>query len=626
MTTLEIKRLDSSNKPPNNFNSSNYYNSPNKKAFYNQQNRNSISSSSLHNFDNEDEFVKEIPISIIKSPSSINNVNSNSKHSITILNSSQPTLLANKPNSPNQIKSSIIVNNTGLLSSPLPSTNNLIASNLHLQAKDPKASIENKQHHSHIQVPSSSNITLDTTNPNNSCISEDLTNVSTNNSIEESGTLRFNKYGFIQPNDTFLTFSSDTKTNFVANTQNRVNSTNDDSLKINNLSVNLTSPILNQQSNSSSSVSLSQKEKETINDDALKNSANVTNASTNLKEYLQKTNVEEFAENLAIEKIRSRELKWIKMLKNFDEWMRSDFKKIRSRCRKGIPQSMRSKAWMHLTGAFLLKQQKPNYYLECLNNINNIDVNKYIEDIKKDLHRQFPGHEIFMKREGRQMLFNVLKAYAVHNKEVGYCQAQGPIAAVLLMHMPEEDSFWMLIRISDYYLKGYFKPGLEKVQIDGKAIFYLFKKENLNAYKLMKTQSIDPILFMTEWFMCIYARTLPWCTILRVWDMFFCEGVKVLYRVGLYLMCCAFSNRPNLEHCAQQGMYETLDLLKNLPVKCLKEDHLVIESSLIKISENDMSKAFQKSRKEFIKQSIEINKIHKQNISKSSNTNKNKIA
>lgn len=153
------------------------------------------------------------------------------------------------------------------------------------------------------------------------------------------------------------------------------------------------------------------------------------------------------------------------MLRNFDEWMSKRFKKIKSRCRKGIPQSMRSKAWMHLTGAVLLKKQKPNYYKECLENRNRVEIGKYVEDIKKDLHRQFPSHEIFMKREGRQMLQNVLMAYAVHNREVGYCQAQGPIAALLLMHMPEEDAFWMLIRISDFYLTEYYKPGKYKQKL-----------------------------------------------------------------------------------------------------------------------------------------------------------------
>ena len=27
--------------------------------------------------------------------------------------------------------------------------------------------------------------------------------------------------------------------------------------------------------------------------------------------------------------------------------------------------------------------------------------------------------------------------------------------------------------------------------------------------------------------MCIFARTLPWASVLRVWDMFFCEGTSV---------------------------------------------------------------------------------------------------
>jgi hypothetical protein len=321
----------------------------------------------------------------------------------------------------------------------------------------------------------------------------------------------------------------------------------------------------------------------------------------NLKDYIQNTDVEQFAEHLPLKVIQSRERKWVDMLKNYNEWMKKRFDKIKSRCRKGIPQSMRSKAWMYLTGAILLKEKQPQYYAECLENRKQVDVGKYVEDIKKDLHRQFPSHELFIKEEGRQMLYNVLKAYAVHNKEVGYCQAQGPIAALLLMHMPEEDAFWMLISISDVYLKEYFKPGLEKVQIDGNALFYLFKKQNEKAHKLMVKQGIDPILYMTEWFMCIYARTLPWCTVLRVWDMFFCEGVKVLYKVGLYLMCNAFSNKQKFQRCQQSGMYETLNCLKNLPIDCIDEVSLVFGTNEIRFSKSDFASAFDKSREEFEK-------------------------
>lgn len=97
---------------------------------------------------------------------------------------------------------------------------------------------------------------------------------------------------------------------------------------------------------------------------------------------------------------------------------------------------------------------------------------KWLDVIEKDLHRQFPFHEMFVARGGhgwavlsfdvmlhvdvyygvlsdihmvfilasyrQQDLFRVLKAYTLYRPEEGYCQAQAPIAAVLLMHMPAE--------------------------------------------------------------------------------------------------------------------------------------------------------------------------------------------
>ena len=43
-----------------------------------------------------------------------------------------------------------------------------------------------------------------------------------------------------------------------------------------------------------------------------------------------------------------------------------------------------------------------------------------------------------------------------------------------------------------------------------------------------KKHRVEPILYMTEWFMCVFSRTLPWSCVLRVWDMFFCEGNYIM--------------------------------------------------------------------------------------------------
>lgn len=44
--------------------------------------------------------------------------------------------------------------------------------------------------------------------------------------------------------------------------------------------------------------------------------------------------------------------------------------------------------------------------------------------INRDIHRTFPEHPHFNEEQGRVALFNVLKAYSVHDLEVEYCQVQ----------------------------------------------------------------------------------------------------------------------------------------------------------------------------------------------------------
>jgi hypothetical protein len=52
-----------------------------------------------------------------------------------------------------------------------------------------------------------------------------------------------------------------------------------------------------------------------------------------------------------IQTLRRRELKWLHMLDHWDRYMLNQYKKVRQRCRKGIPASIRPRAWQHLCGA-----------------------------------------------------------------------------------------------------------------------------------------------------------------------------------------------------------------------------------------------------------------------------------
>uniref|UniRef100_A0A2D4FQN1 Rab-GAP TBC domain-containing protein n=2 Tax=Micrurus corallinus TaxID=54390 RepID=A0A2D4FQN1_MICCO len=93
---------------------------------------------------------------------------------------------------------------------------------------------------------------------------------------------------------------------------------------------------------------------------------------------------------------------------------------------------------------------------------------------------------------------------------------------------------------------------------------------------------------MTEWFMCAFSRTLPWSSVLRVWDMFFCEGVKIIFRVGLILLKYTLGSSEKLRSC--QGQYETMEQLRTLNPKIMQETFLVQEVIELPVTERHIER------------------------------------
>ncbi|KAB7504639.1 TBC1 domain family member 10B [Armadillidium nasatum] len=307
---------------------------------------------------------------------------------------------------------------------------------------------------------------------------------------------------------------------------------------------------------------------------------------------------------IPVEIVRRRERKWLEMFNTWDKFMLKKYRKVRDRCRKGIPSSVRARAWQHLCGADKLMEANKNVF----DRLVNLPIDPRTEDdIRKDLHRQFPLHEMFLEKggNGQEDLFRVLKVHAQVSPD-GYCQAHAPLGAVLLMQMPAEAAFWCLRAICDKYVPGYYSPGLEAIQIDGEILFKLLKRISPSAYRHIKKQKIEPVLYMTEWFMCLFSRTLPWSSVLRVWDIFFCEGVKVLFRVGLVLL--KYGLRPQItKQCP--SMYETVQALRNIDHSIMVEHFLTFQMQNLNLTEEMLQKEHEKQMKKRLleKQNVGFN-------------------
>ncbi|XP_059815907.1 TBC1 domain family member 10A-like [Hypanus sabinus] len=314
---------------------------------------------------------------------------------------------------------------------------------------------------------------------------------------------------------------------------------------------------------------------------------------------------------IAVDVARMREMKWLEMLNRWDKWVAQRFDKVKLRCRKGIPSSLRARAWQELSRSKQLMDQNPGKFEELDRQLGDP---KWLDIIEKDLHRQFPFHEMFALRggHGQQDLYRILKAYTVYQPDEGYCQAQAPVAAVLLMHMPAEQAFWCLVQICEKYLPGYYSAGLEAIQLDGEVLSALLRRVSPLAYRHLKKHKIDPILYMTEWFMCIFARTLPWSSVLRVWDMFFCDGVKIIFKVGLVLLKHLLGSADKLRDC--QGMYETMEKLRNAPGHSMHEDILVHEVVSLKVPESLIEREHRSQRQRWSAERGELRHPHSRRL------------
>ncbi|KAE8285893.1 Carabin TBC1 domain family member 10C [Larimichthys crocea] len=265
---------------------------------------------------------------------------------------------------------------------------------------------------------------------------------------------------------------------------------------------------------------------------------------------------------------------------------------VKVQCQKGIPASLRAKCWPLLCGA--TDRMKPNEKLyETLD--SQPALQSWVDVIERDLDRQFPFHEMFLSKDGhgQRGLFRVLKAYTQYQPEEGYCQAQGPVAAVLLMNMPAEEAFWCLVQISEKYLPGYYSPLLEGVLFDAAMLTWVLKRTCPAAHKHLQHHGVEPLMFATDWLMCLFTRHLPFNTLLRVWDLFFCYGVRVLLQVAVVLVRRVLGRAEQRKQCP--GQMETLEKLRGVREQVQDEDDAFIaEVCSVALSARDLEKHTEK--------------------------------
>ncbi|XP_039120692.1 LOW QUALITY PROTEIN: growth hormone-regulated TBC protein 1 [Dioscorea cayenensis subsp. rotundata] len=203
--------------------------------------------------------------------------------------------------------------------------------------------------------------------------------------------------------------------------------------------------------------------------------------------------------------------------------------------RKGIPPVLRPKVWLSVSGATKKRSTVPlSYYNDLLVAIEG-KVTPATMQIDHDLPRTFPCHPWLDTPEGKAALRRVLVAYSFRDSDVGYCQGLNYIAALLLLVMKtEEDAFWMLaVLLENVLVNDCYTDNLSGCHVEQRVFRDLLAKKCPRISAHLEAMEFDVSLVATEWFLCLFSKSLPSETTLRVWDVLFNEGAKVLFHVAL---------------------------------------------------------------------------------------------
>ncbi|PIN01456.1 Ypt/Rab GTPase activating protein [Handroanthus impetiginosus] len=203
--------------------------------------------------------------------------------------------------------------------------------------------------------------------------------------------------------------------------------------------------------------------------------------------------------------------------------------------RGGIPPNLRPRVWFSLSGAAKKKSTVPESYYNDLTSAVEDKVTSATKQIDHDLPRTFPGHPWLDTPEGHAALRRVLVGYSFRDSDVGYCQGLNYVAALLLLVMKtEEEAFWMLaVLLENVLVNDCYTNNLSGCHVEQRVFKDLLTKKCPRIAAHLEALDFDVSLVCTEWFLCLFSKSLPSETTLRVWDVLFYEGAKVLFNVAL---------------------------------------------------------------------------------------------
>ncbi|KAG8196661.1 hypothetical protein JTE90_006571 [Oedothorax gibbosus] len=224
---------------------------------------------------------------------------------------------------------------------------------------------------------------------------------------------------------------------------------------------------------------------------------------------------------------------WSQVLLKWRQNLQQRPKHLSSLVRRGIPEALRGEVWQLLAGCHDQKE-----IVEAYKTLINKD-STYESIIQRDIYRTFPAHELFSEKNGagQESLFKICKAYSLYDPEIGYCQGLSFLTAALLLHMPEEQAFSVLMKIMfDYHTRDMFKNSFEELHLKFYQLQKLMEDQMPGLVSHFDDLGIEVHMFASQWFLTLFTAKFPLIAVFYIIDLFLLEGMDVIFQVAMALL------------------------------------------------------------------------------------------
>ncbi|XP_062535127.1 ecotropic viral integration site 5 ortholog isoform X2 [Armigeres subalbatus] len=298
---------------------------------------------------------------------------------------------------------------------------------------------------------------------------------------------------------------------------------------------------------------------------------------------------------------------WAGIVADWEAGQKRKAPTVRDLVRKGIPHHFRAIVWQLLCGATETDKKQYAEYIKATSACEKV--------IRRDIARTYPEHDFFKEKDGlgQEALFNVMKAYSLHDREVGYCQGSGFIVGLLLMQMPEEDAFSVLVQIMQQYrMRDMFKPSMAELGLCMYQLESIVQEQIPELHLHFQSQSFQTSMYASSWFLTLYTTALNLTLSCRIMDVFLSEGMEFIFKVAIALLLIGKDTLLSLDMEAMLKYFQ-----KELPQKVEQDsDGLFNLAFQVKINTKKMKKMekeYADLRKKEQEEMVELRRLRSEN-------------